>query len=334
MSVTIKDIARAAGVSFSTVSKALNDSPRVKQSTKSKILNIAEQMGYHPNLVARHLVSKKSNTIGVVWPNVNRAAWSDLITMINYKLQKHAYHTLVSINPINSSIQLFSHLTVDAVLVFCSSTEEKIIPSTRVPQLFYGIANIPDHPVLNIDRKLSMFRAVDYLRQLGHEYISYICLYPDRDLNQYDKYMGFENAIRQFKLPDHPNMTAFTHDFNWEDGYRAMNAILHSDSAVKPTAVIGGSYELTIGIVRAIRQFGLRIPEDISVIGYDNIPQMAALDVPITAVGVPIEIIADKITESLLILLENPKNVFSFKIDEVQIEERQSTAIAPKTKKI
>jgi LacI family transcriptional regulator len=330
MTVTIKDIARAANVSFSTVSKALNGSARVKDSTRQKILQIAQQMGYHPNLMARHLVSKKSNTIGVVWPNVNRAAWSDLVTIISHKLKDRGYHALISINPINSSIEMFGRLLVDAVLVFCPVTGEKIEPSPHVPQLFYGTTQIPGHPVLNINRSLSIFKAVEYLYRMGHRRITYICCPPGRDPNQEDKYNGFVRALHQFNLPQGEEAFSFSDDFNWEDGCRAMEAVLRRGADGFPTAVVCGSCELTIGVLRAIRRSGLRVPDDISVIGYDNIPQMGSLEIPVTAVGVPVQVMADNITECLLAVLKEPQTCFYRTLDDVQIVERGSTrAICP-----
>ncbi|WP_317951116.1 LacI family DNA-binding transcriptional regulator, partial [Rossellomorea marisflavi] len=98
MGVTIKDIAKAAGVSFSTVSKALRDSPLVKEPTKKRITDIAMELGYQPNAAARSLVSKKSHTIGIIWPTIEGTAHSSLITRLNTQLEQLSYTTLISIN--------------------------------------------------------------------------------------------------------------------------------------------------------------------------------------------------------------------------------------------
>src|SRR5690606_27702038 len=96
--VTIKDIAERAGVSFSTVSKALRDSPLVKEETKRRILDVARELGYQPNFAARRLVSRRSWAVGVVWPSVERTALSYLITRINAQLERLGYVTVLSIN--------------------------------------------------------------------------------------------------------------------------------------------------------------------------------------------------------------------------------------------
>jgi len=327
MEVTIKDIARIAGVSYSTVSKALNNSPLVKEGTKRKVLDIANQMGYHPNMVAKSLVSKKSNTIGVVWPSVDRTVWSNLATIINEKLKAYSYHMLLSINPVESAVSLFNQLRVDAILVFGNDNQ---LDSTfsSIPILDYGPCESYHHPIVNVNRRQAILKAVEHLYQLGHRKIAYIGDLSHKSRAQQEKYIGFTEGIMKFSLPSNPNMAIDTQGHGIENGYQAVHKLLAS--SYQATGVICGSYEITIGVIKAIKDAGLSIPENISIVSYDNIPQMETLEIPVTAVGFPIDKVAECIVESLLCLIDGTKIHPSLN-EEPPLIKRLSTASPSKT---
>ncbi|GAA4714980.1 LacI family DNA-binding transcriptional regulator [Brevibacillus fulvus] len=322
MSVTIKDIARIAGVSYSTVSKALNDSPLVKKKTKEAILKVAEQLGYQPNMAAKSLVSKKSQIIGVAWPTVERPAWSTLITKINDLLGQQAYHTLLSINPVDSAITIFNRFHVDAILLFQEESRGRPgLPQSTVPILCYGKPE-GQLSAVDVNRRKAMFAAVRYLYERNHRRLAYIGDLSPNDLIQQEKYIGFAEAIIQFGLPTHPLMTMNTAGNSADQGYRLTKQLLHS--AYEPTAIVSGSYDITVGVMRALKEEGVIVPADLSLISYDNIPQMASFDVPITAVGAPIERIAAGIVDSLFAIINKTKLSPFCKQIEIELVERAS----------
>ncbi|PTX53973.1 LacI family transcriptional regulator [Melghirimyces profundicolus] len=301
MGVTIKDIAKAAGVSYSTVSKALRDSPLVKPQTKQKILTVAKEMGYQPNIAAKSLVSKKSNTIGVVWPTVERDALSALATKINDELEKHHYHMLLSINPIHSAVNVFNRFQVDAILVFSEKAPPNVLQSA-VPILFYGEPGPSSYPTFNVNRRQAVKKAVEYLYQLGHRKIAYIGDLTKQNKNQQEKLIGFQEGCKDLHLSPSDTITVNTNGLNWQDGYQAAEQML---DICTPTAIIGGSYDISVGILRAVKKAQLKVPADISLISYDNIPQSANQDPPLTVTGAPIEKIAEQMIKSLLTLIRN-----------------------------
>lgn len=323
MSVTIKDIAERAGVSFSTVSKALRNSPLVQEKTKQKVLRIAEEMGYQPNIAARRLVSKKSQAIGVVWPSVERATTGALITLINEELEQRSYTTLLSINRIESAIAAFHRFQVDAIFIFYNH-EEQVPPDfryqTNIPILIYGVAGCVPYPTIDVRRDRATMLAVRHLHELGHREIAYIGEPSRFDLLQVEKIRMFREeserlGIRHSVVPI-DNME--THS-----GYLAAKRILQQKQ--RPTAIISGSYDLTRGIMQAAQELKLSIPEQLSIVSYDNIPQSVTLEVPLTTVGVDIAKIADKVTETLLHLMNEesvPLSIFM----EPELVVRSSTA--------
>lgn len=305
MSVTIKDIASASGVSYSTVSKALNGSPLVKPETKRKVLKVAKQLGYQPNLSARSLVSKKSNTIGVVWPTIERIALSALITKINEIIEENHYSMILSINEIKSSVEMFRRFQVDGIIIF---EEEKVFIEpgilSAVPILSHGVPKENPYPVIDVNQKKAIHEAVEFLQQLNHTQICFIGDLSTDDPRQKEKASGFREGMKKFHLPVKKESMVDTSGLDFYSGYSATQSLLSNDH--RPSAIIGGSYDICVGILRAIKEADLEIPEDISVIGYDNIPQMGSLETPLTSVGVPIDKLAYKMVDSLLMLIEQP----------------------------
>lgn len=307
MSVTIKDIAKASGVSYSTVSKALNDSPLVKPQTKSKILDVAKQLGYQPNFSARNLVSKKSNAIGVVWPTIERIALSALITEINETIEKSDYSMILSISRIHSSVEMFRRFQVDGIIIFEEEGQPPLDPGilATVPVLSHGVPKKRPYPLIDVHQKEAIYKAVKYLHGLGHTEISFVGDLNSNDPRQKEKFLGYREKMKELQIPLKEGSIINTRGLDWYDGYFATKSLL--ENYHRPTAIIGGSYDLSVGILRAIKESGLDIPNDISVIGYDNIPQMGGLEIPLTSVGVPINKLANKIVYSLLQLIEHPE---------------------------
>lgn len=307
MSVTIKDIAQVSGVSYSTVSKALNDSPLVKPDTKKKILQVAKDLGYTPNFVAKNLVSKKSNTIGLVWPTIEQTALSTLVTEINNQVVKNNYFMMLSINDTNHAVEMFNKFRVDGVIIFEGETPLVKTFESTLPILTYGVANNNPYPIIDVNHRKAIYEAVSYLNNLGHQKISYIGYPSHKDKRQIEKLKGFHVAMDEIGLKIDENSTINTDGLTWFDGYTATKRLLQGPTI--PTALISGSYDLSVGILRAVNECKLKVPEDISIISYDNIPQMARLETPLTSVGVPIGELAEKMVNSLLDLI-NKTNSF------------------------
>ena len=310
MSITIKDIAERAGVSFSTVSKALRDSPLVQDVTKHKILEIAKELGYQPNIAAQRLVSNKSWIIGVVWPSVERVAPSALITRINHELAKHSYTTLLSINDTPMAIETFIRLQCDAILVFHDqerreSGENTDFPSSHhIPILYYGIDGLTPYTTIDAIRSKAIELAVDHLVELGHQRIAYIGHVMTNDPLQYEKVVAFTERMHEHHLSITSESILPIHSLDTHEGYMTAKQLLRS-SEQRPTAIISGSYDLTRGVMRAVNELTLQIPADLSIVSYDNIQQMEDLEVPMTAVGVALTEIVNTTVQTLLEMIDS-----------------------------
>lgn len=302
MSVTIKDIAVVAGVSYSTVSKALNDSPLVKPDTKQKIIEIAKKMGYKPNFAAQRLVSKNTKVIGLIWPTIDRVVLATLVTRISHEMRKTPYSMILSIDPVEESIETFKRFQVDGIILFEEEFNQNI-SKYSIPILSYGVADYENksQPIIDPSHEQAIFEAVKHLYKLGHKKICYIGDLSPKDPRQMKKYKGFLRGMEYYNLTVHKESIINTNGLNWYDGFTAVKKLQVTDH---PTAIIGGSYDISSGIIQGLKESGLGIPEEISIISYDNIPQMATIDPPLTSIGVPIDKLAAEIVQSAISLVE------------------------------
>jgi LacI family transcriptional regulator len=325
--VTIKDIAERAGVSFSTVSKALRNSPLVREETKRRILDVARELGYQPNFAARRLVSRKSWAVGVVWPSVERTALSYLITRINAQLERLGYVTLFSINEAGSAVDVFRRFQVDAILVFDDRGEKPPLDERaafdRIPILVYGTAGRTPFPTVDVNRSRAIRLSVRHLAELGHRRVVYVGRPAQYDPLQEEKIAAFRREMAALGLPCPEDTVLATEGMAFHDGYLAMKSILGRQPL--PTAVITGSLDLARGIVRAALEAGLAIPRGLSVVSYDNIPLAEEVDVPVTTAGVPAEKLAETIAARLVDLIERPENKSGVTL-EPELAVRASTA--------
>lgn len=326
MTVTIKDIARLANVSYSTVSKALNNSPLVKPETKKRIVELASQLGYQPNLAAKSLVSRRSMTVGIILPSLERVALSALVSRINGALAERGYDVLLSILPPASAIGLFHRLQMDGIVVF-----EDIAPgdkqdepiTTDIPVLSIGASHVngTKYAMVDAKRKEAMKEAVRYLTRLGHRRIAYVGDHRGSDSKQQEKVAGFLEGAFECGLSSSSAFVLDSGGNTWKNGFDAGRQLLLGDL---PTAVITGAFDLTAGFLRAIQDGGLVVPDDLSLISYDNVPQLGELDVSVTAVGAPVDVYAEQIAATLLDIMGSEAAVRRTVLLDATIAERAS----------
>ncbi|QKS69736.1 LacI family DNA-binding transcriptional regulator [Paenalkalicoccus suaedae] len=295
MTVTIKDIAKSAGVSYSTVSKALRNSSLVKQPTKEKIRAIALELGYEPNLAAQVLVSRKTFTIGVVWPSVDREMQAALITLLNNQLEEEGYTTLISINDISRSVKAFQRLQVDAMLIFDDQQHQDTLPKTTIPTVLFGLKERSQFPVIDVNRHEAVKKITEYVIEEGALSILYAGLTEGEDPLQAAKFEGFLAATSSLQ-----GATAVynTKGLNRLDGYKAMKAILQLGSP--PHAIIFGSYDLTVGAIDAIHELNITKTNHLRIASYDNMSGHHELTFPVLFTGVPLTIIVETLVDKLL----------------------------------
>lgn len=291
MAVTLKDVAEACGVSYSTVSKALKNSQLVKPKTKQMIQQKAVEMNYIPNHSARALVSKKSSTIGLIWPSVDRVAVTHLITEINLAIKSLGYVMFVSIDDVAAASKKFVEFGCDGIVIFDEGDDSNLPPEiyNNVPVVAYGVDRKIPYPIINVNHAEAMVLAIKGLIAKGVDTIDYIGDINTTDARQIAKKEAIinycENNNVNYRIIDSNGLNAI-------DAEAAVKQFLNNE-ALSP-GVICGSYDITVGTINAMDSNQQPI-----IYSYDNIPQIKKLDYPVQAIGVPTADIAQQIVTTL-----------------------------------
>lgn len=277
--VTIKDISKKSGYSVTTVSKALNDYPDISEATKKHILALCDEMGYVPNLSARSLVSKKSYTIGIIFEEITGVGlqhplFSKILESFKSRVESVGYDLMFLSKSMGqrhgSYLEHSRRKQVEAVFILCSNFEsDEIVKLCKsdipVCVIDYSYANVSN---ITSNNKRGVRQAVRHLYELGHTKIAHIYGALDLDIGRRRKEY-FENAMEELNIPIKEDYLVSGEYFSKENGYNAMNHLL--DLEERPTAVFCASDMIAIGAIQAIKEAGLEVPEDFSIIGFDGI---------------------------------------------------------------
>lgn len=287
-SVTIRDVARAAGVSPGTVSRAINDSPLVNERTRHRIMQVVEELDYTPNLVARRLSIGKTLAIAVIVPFFTRPSVSDRLNGAVSALSQTQYdlviHDIETVEQREAGFEdVLRRERVDGALIISLPILDREVPllaSADVPIVLIDT----DHAELTMLHRLTVDdvaggqAAAEHLIQLGHTRIGFIgesIDNPFRFISSRDRYYGYLRALRAASLP-------FVSEYYAED-QRGRREARHQAQKMlslpeRPTAIFAASDTQAIGVLEAARTSGFRVPEDVSVVGYDDIEMADVLD--------------------------------------------------------
>ncbi len=272
MAVTLKDIAKRAGVSYSTVSRALNDVGAGRSESRQRILDIAREMGYVPNQAAINLKFSRSNTIGLYFSTISKMTspfvLHDVLTGV-YSVVGSKYNVVVkgidiyepgTLNPtLFDGIIVLSQRSEDSF--FIEEVMEKKIPVVAICRIVYY-----DVPNVVTDEARAMETAMDYLLDHGHRRIAVIEGLPGVDSTRLRR-RGWRNSMIRHGL-DPDKVPVAGDDYRYTSGYRAAKKLLKEGE--RPTAILCFNDELAFAARAAIYEEGLKVPDDISLIGFDN----------------------------------------------------------------
>lgn len=274
MGATIKDIAKVAKVSHTTVSRALNNSPFIKEDTKRKILEIAEELNYVPNYNAKALVTLKSNNIGVFFSSISDGTSSsffhEIIRGINEVIHKEYNLVIRGIDEYKKS-NIIDRNNFDGIIVVSQSKDDdkfikeivkKEIPIVIINRIFKkeNLCNILS------DDTTGAYEAVTYLIKKNIVKIALIEGNSNFESNIYRK-KGYLKALKEKNIEINEEYI-IKGKYTLENGYKAMSNLLSLED--KPKAVFCGNDDIAIGAIKAIKEHNLSIPKDISIIGFDN----------------------------------------------------------------
>lgn len=304
MSATIYDVARHAGVSIATVSRVLNDSARVSKDTRARVLEAVETLGYQPKAAARGLALNRTEIIGLVFPDIAGPFFSEMVRGVQSEARKHHYHLLIySVDRRERSDRLLRVLSnrVDGLIVTSLSIEPRHLADLLERDIpFVLTGRQPDASRINAvlpDNRLGTHLAIEHLVAHGHQRIALIAG-PRSMRHGRERYAAYRQALCQHGLQWDPRYVV-RGTFEEESGRQAMQELLNLPRL--PEAVFACSDLMAIGAMQVIRNHGLRVPEDIAVVGFDDIALAARANPPLTTVRQSVQ---DMGTESVRLLMQ------------------------------
>ncbi|MCF6093790.1 LacI family transcriptional regulator [Microaerobacter geothermalis] len=307
---TIKDVARLAGVSVSTVSRVLNKSGYVNEETETKVLRAIEQLQYKPSQIARGLVSRKTKTLGLILPDITNPFFPELARAVEDTAQRHEY-TVILCNSDNQLqkeekyFQLLQEKCVDGIIIAgeVNSKYMSNIIANGTPIVVVD-GRMEDSPVHSIytNNRFGGKLAVHHLVSQGYKQIAHI-RGPIGTSSADDRYEAYKEALEELKIP-YQSILVQPGDFRAESGYEAMKRLLAL--ANPPDAVFAANDLMALGALEAIAEAELNVPGDIGVVGFDGIPLTKVVQPKLTTIQQPIYEMGVLAAESLIKHIHQP----------------------------
>jgi DNA-binding LacI/PurR family transcriptional regulator len=318
MTVTIKDVAKLANVAPSTVSRVIANSPRISEKTKEIVKKAMEQLGYHPNIIARSLASQSTQAIGLVMPGSSDTVFQNPFfpTALSGLSQgahekKYALHMTTGKTEdeiFDGVIQMVQGRRVDGVVLLYSKVEDKILSylqSRDFPFVVIGKPYKHVEEITHVDN--DNFRATkevtEHLIELGHEHIAFV----GGNLNfvvTVERLLGYERALRDSYL-QLENKYIVHEEFLLEGGQEAVRGLMSLDTP--PTALVVADDLMALGVLNMLDEMGISVPGDISIVSFNNVLLAEMARPPLTSVDINIFDLGYEAAKSLIQKIENPR---------------------------
>jgi LacI family transcriptional regulator len=293
MGVTLKDIAESAGVTSATVSMVINNKPNISEATRKRVLKIAKDLNYYPNVIARGLATRKSNSIGVIVPNLASSFVVRILQGIKSTNRDIDYTVTLfdTVGQKENESQLFQRLgrerRIDGAILISASINEaelKLFADESVPCIV--VARMCEElDSVYVNNAEGAMTATDYLISKGHRNIACITC-TQQNLPTADRIAGYRKALEKHNIPFNQNYLLEVPDDTMDAGARILTSV--QSLTPKVTAVFFPAGDMAaIGFIKAAKRQGLSIPKDYAVVGFDDIPAAEVVEPALTTVRQP-----------------------------------------------
>lgn len=329
---TIKDVAQHANVSVATVSHVLNDTRFVSEATRVRVQEAIETLRYVPSALARSLKSNRTHTVGMMIPNSSNPYFAEIIRGIEDTFYEAGFNVILcnsDDDPIKQSryVRLLSEKQVDGLIVLSSGNDGDLLDTLRAARMPQVVVDreIDDlaADLVEVNHEAGGYLATQHLLQLGHRRIG--CIAGPQGLSSArERVLGYRRALREAGLaPDE----ALLHeaDFTAAGGHAALVALLNDATAPVPSAVFACNDLMAIGAIGAAASRGLRIPQDLSIMGFDDIALAAHSNPPLSSVVQPKHQTGQLAAQLLLQRIADPERALQRAILQPTLQARQST---------
>lgn len=319
--VNIKDIAKVAGVGVTTVSRVLNNHPDVKKETREQILKIIDEYNYIPNNSARNLKLSATKTIGVLVKGIYNPFFSRIVRVVEMEIAKYGYSMILHYNPkdcVSSDTNVATEFIKEKRLsgLICLGGNYDVSDAHHIEALetpivlcsavTLGISERDDISTVGIDDDEAAYQAVLKLIEYGHKDIGMIRIRDDDCSGSKIRYEGYKRALLDHQIDFKEDYVAVG-DFSYESGHEAMNELL--DKKINISAVFVATDMMAIGAARAILERGLKIPEDISILGFDGIEFTEYFMPSISTIEQPVGLLGEKSVAIIMDMIDGKRNV-------------------------
>ncbi|MGO4890425.1 LacI family DNA-binding transcriptional regulator [Anaerobacillus sp. MEB173] len=333
MSISIKDVARAAGVSVASVSRVFSGKPGVGEDTAKRIKEMAMELGYRPNLGARGLVKKQTGNIAIVSPRqsnivLDNPFYVQILHGVSKVLDKEDYNIIFSFT-LSQQKRLIETHSVDGVLLLAARKGDFILDwlgSAQIPTIVVGnfldeeISK--DYPFVRPDDEKGTYKAVKHLIQNGHTDISLING-PSLSLKSPRCLKGYLTAMYEEGLEVSPEMIIETKEFDMASSFKTMNGVF-SDPSFSSTAIVCATDNLALGVMKSASMNGISIPEKLSVIGFGNTVMAEFSNPGLTSIDTDLFEMGKQASDMLVSLIQGKTLRKTKRIFPMQLIERQS----------
>jgi len=293
--VTLRDVAVRAGVHPATASRALNPETRilVSEDTARRVLDAAAELGYHPNPVARSLRTRRSHTVGVLIPDLNNPLFPPIVRGLEDRLAAAGYVALIGNTDSDDERErmVFEQMRarhVDGLVVATARLHHPLLAEAARAEmpvvLINRLAQDYSFPSVSVDNERGVRMAVAHLSALGHRRIAHIAG-PQEMSTGLSRYRGFVTAMESARLPIDDDLIVFAKAFTVEEGLRCSRLLLERGTGC--TAIAAANDMLAVGCYAALDDAGLSCPDDISVVGFNDMPFIDRLRPPLTTIRFP-----------------------------------------------
>jgi LacI family transcriptional regulator len=302
--VTIKDVAREAGVSVATVSRVWNEAAFVSTATRQRVAAVAARLGYSPHGAARSLITRTTHALGVLLPDLYGEFFSEIIRGIDHTAQASGYHILVSSSH-DSKDEIDAALRtmrgrVDGMIIKSPDLEARRTLQTLQGSfpvvLLNGGAEAKAFDTITIENHEGAREMTRHLIARGHRRIAMVCG-PQRNYDAAERLRGYHTALTESGI-EHEASLVVRGDFSELSGYGAVSQLLELEP--RPTAIFAANDSMAIGALSALREAGMRVPDDVAVAGFDDIPLARYMNPPLSTVHVDISQLGERAAALLL----------------------------------
>jgi DNA-binding LacI/PurR family transcriptional regulator len=332
---TLKDVAKKAGVAPSTVSRVINDSSRISEETKFKVRKIMDEIGYHPNINARNLVKQRSHNLGLVIPYSTEEAFADpfyseILRGIGVLAHSKGFNLLLLTSngeeeEKKTVLNAVRGKQIDGVLLLRAKKEDELIDELTKINFPFVIVGRPEEKDkyywVNNDNITASEKVVDYLIKNGHQKIAMI-IGDDNYIMNNDRLEGYKRSFKKNGLKINNDLILKSDNTDHQNIYMLSQQMIKEHPEI--TAFYGMSDTMAYTIMQAMNDMNVKIPDDISIVGFNNNPMSKIVSPPLTTVDINIYLLGNKATELLIGVINGQVDKYQHTIVPTNIIERDS----------